>query len=82
MMAVSTVFLIMLVLVGLAVGVPTLVAYLNGSSKRAELRAAQSREAIAVKALRQIANGDAMPVLTAGDALDRIESTYQKEINS
>lgn len=88
-MSVGVLVLVLLLLGALAVVVPAVIAYASGGDKRAEIREANrkaveaaNREKIAVKALRQIANGDALPVITAGDALDEIETTYQKEINS
>lgn len=64
-------------------GVPVVASAIGtgGREAKRELREAKAREKIATAALRQIANGDSMPVLTAGDALDRIESNYTKELN-
>lgn len=39
------------------------------------------RMSLAEQGLRKIANGDATPVITAGDYLDRIAQTYNKELN-
>lgn len=41
---------------------------------------AKSREKIATKALRSIANGAGSPILEAQIALDEIEQTYNKEL--
>lgn len=49
---------------------------------KGEALAAKTREKIATRALRAIANGAGAPVLEAQDALDAIESTYTKELNS
>jgi hypothetical protein len=78
--------LLLLIILGVAIALGTTTVVSSalssgaGDAKR-ELRASKAREKIATAALRQIANGDTMPVLTAGDALDRIESDYLKELN-
>jgi hypothetical protein len=82
---VTALFLTIAIIFGLVLAVtvlPVLVSSLSPGSRdtRRELRESKSREKIATQALRAIANGDSMPVLTAGDALDRIENTYNKEL--
>jgi hypothetical protein len=68
-------------IIALAFGAVVVVPLLAGSSKR-ELRAAKSREKIAVKTLRVIANGTSgNPALEAQIALDDIENNYIKELN-
>lgn len=42
----------------------------------AEVAAIRKREQIAAKALRAIAAGDTMPIITAGDALTNMDATY------
>lgn len=80
----------LLVLFGIAVGVgfaiaigPVVSSALSAGTRqaRAELRESKQREKIATGALRQIVNGDNLAVLTAGNALDQIESNYNKELN-
>jgi hypothetical protein len=86
-MGIITLLILILAVVGgvtLAVTIgPVIGSALSATNREAkrQLREAQTRERIATSALRAIANGDSMPVLTAGDALDRIESNYTKELN-
>jgi hypothetical protein len=87
--SVAAFLLVLVVIAALAVGIPSVVAYAGGSDKRRELREARtetalyrSREKIATKALRAIANGAGNPVYEAQDALDKIDLTYEtKELN-
>jgi type II secretory pathway pseudopilin PulG len=85
---VGTLLLVIVVLTILAVVASGVVRYLSTAPDRNELRearaetaAVKSREKIATKALRSIANGAGNPVLEAQDALDLIETTYTKELN-
>lgn len=88
-MAVGTLLLIILFVVGVVLVTPFVVAYAQGSDKREEIREvkaeaalARSREKIATKALRAILNGAGNPVLEAQDAMDKIDLTYDtKELN-
>lgn len=84
-MSVGFLLLIIVVLVALAVGIPSVIGYLSSDSRTnratrrqqsAEVAAVRSREKIATKALRSIANGAGNPLFEAQDALDKIESTY------
>ena len=52
----------------------------TSASLKRELTAERERSMIAQTALREIAAGDAMPVLSASDALSEIHKTYTKEI--
>jgi hypothetical protein len=73
-----TVLILALVLGGVPV-VQSALAGRKGPVKR-ELAAERNRSEVAQKALRQIVAGDSYPVLTAGDALDKINNTYDKEL--
>jgi type II secretory pathway pseudopilin PulG len=89
-MAIGTVFLIVIVLIALAFAVPSVVAYVGGSDKRAELREARAEAAlekkraqIATKGLRVIRDGAALPITEAEYYLCEVEKTYEtKEISS
>lgn len=89
-MSVGIFFLIIAVVVILAVVAVTVAANYdpNARYERTQLREAEDsarilreRNSIATKALRSIANGAGNPILEASDALDRLESTYTKELN-
>lgn len=87
-MAALTVLIIIGCIVVLALALPAVVAFASGSGSRKELREArherdqaERRANMAVKGLRAIANGAGNPILEASDTLDRIESTYPKELN-
>lgn len=86
-MAAATVWLIIMGViviggVGLVFG-PALVQLVGSRDTRQELKASRKREAIATKALRQIANErSGNPVMDASVALDDIDATYNyKELN-
>jgi len=90
-MAVGAFLLIILVVVVLAVVAVSVVSYMGSGAPdtRRKIReannialAAKSREKIAVTALRSIANGAGRPDLEAQLALDNIDQTYTKELNS
>lgn len=84
-------FLVIILVVTLVIVGISVLGYLSSGARdnRDELREARqvalnakTREKIAVKALRSIANGSGNPNLEATIALDEIEATYQKELNS
>ena len=80
-MSLGMLLLVLVVLAGLAVTVPTVLNFVNNASNRREVRGTAARERIATKALRAIANGAGNPVYEAQDALDQMEGTYPKELN-
>lgn len=87
-MSVGLFLLLLVVVVGLVIAVPSVVAFASGSGKRTELREARTaaleakaREKMATKALRSIANGAGNPSLEAQIALDEIDASYYKELN-
>lgn len=90
-MSVGMFFLVILLVAGVVIAGISVVGYLSSGAgdNRAELREARqlalnakTREKIAVKALRAIANGSGNPTMEASIALDEIEASYQKELNS
>lgn len=53
---------------------------LKNKQLREALTVEQQRVRLAQQALQMIASGDSLPILTAGEALDKILATYNKEL--
>lgn len=83
------VFVFFVVLIaGLFVAYLAVQHYTSGSGDRrtvkqarADANAERKRSEIAQKALREIAAGNAAPVLIASNALDEVHNTYGNELN-